>query len=31
MPAGFAFPEREDQLWIPLTFNPRIVTRAVAA
>ena len=31
MPAGFHFPEREHQLWIPLTFNPRVVNRAVAA
>ena len=31
MPAAFRFPEREYQLWIPLTFNPRVVNRAVAA
>ena len=31
MPPGFAFPDREYQLWIPLTVNPRILTRAIAA
>jgi putative ABC transport system permease protein len=30
MPPGFQFPAREHQLWIPLTINPRVLTRQIA-
>lgn len=30
MPADFRFPEREHQLWIPLTINPRLLARQIA-
>jgi putative ABC transport system permease protein len=31
MPPEFGFPDREYQLWIPLTVNPRILARTIAA
>jgi putative ABC transport system permease protein len=31
MPPDFHFPERDYQLWIPLTINPRLLTREIAA
>ena len=31
MPPDFRFPEREHQLWIPLTFDPRVMTRQVTS
>jgi putative ABC transport system permease protein len=31
MPPGFGFPDREYQSWIPLTVNPRVLARAIAA
>jgi len=30
MPSDFRFPEREHQLWIPLTINPRLLARQIA-
>ena len=30
MPPSFQFPAREHQLWIPLTINPRVLTRQIA-
>jgi putative ABC transport system permease protein len=30
MPPDFQFPEREHQLWIPLTINPRLLARELA-
>jgi putative ABC transport system permease protein len=31
MPPEFGFPDREYQLWIPLTVNPQILARTIAA
>ena len=30
MRPDFQFPEREHQLWIPLTINPRVLARQIA-
>jgi hypothetical protein len=30
MPPGFQFPALEHQLWVPLTINPRVLTRQIA-
>ncbi len=31
MPPAFQFPDREYQLWIPVSINPRVLSRTIAA